>query len=52
MDIARSIQAVTEEVVLRLAHTIHKELKADYLTMVEASLLIVHPTVAWHGGSL
>jgi len=33
MDIARSIQAVTEEVVLRLARTIHDELKADYLCM-------------------
>ena len=33
MDIARSIQAVTEEVVLRLARTIHKELDADYLCL-------------------
>jgi carbamoyltransferase len=33
MDIARSIQEVTEEVVLRLARTIHRELKADYLCL-------------------
>ncbi|MEZ5541450.1 MAG: carbamoyltransferase [Pseudomonadota bacterium] len=33
MDIARSIQAVTEEVVLRLAHTVQRELQADYLCM-------------------
>jgi carbamoyltransferase len=33
MDIARSIQAVTEEVVLRLARTLHKELDADYLCL-------------------
>ncbi|HAJ91414.1 MAG TPA: hypothetical protein DCO71_02120, partial [Gammaproteobacteria bacterium] len=33
MDIARSIQAVTEEVVLRLARTVHKELDADYLCL-------------------
>lgn len=33
MDIARSIQEVTEEVVLRLARTIHKELDVDYLCM-------------------
>jgi len=33
MDIARSIQAVTEEVVLRLARTVHKELGVDYLCM-------------------
>jgi carbamoyltransferase len=33
MDIARSIQAVTEEVVLRLARTIHKELEVDYLCL-------------------
>ena len=33
MDIARSIQAVTEEVVLRLARTVHKELQADYLCL-------------------
>jgi carbamoyltransferase len=33
MDIARSIQAVTEEVVLRLARTVHTELGADYLCM-------------------
>lgn len=33
MDIARSIQVVTEDVVLRLAHTVHKELGTDYLCM-------------------
>ena len=33
MDLARSIQAVTEEVVLRLGRTIHKELGVDYLCL-------------------
>jgi len=33
MDIARSIQEVTEEVVLRLAHTVHGELGNDYLCL-------------------
>ena len=33
MDIARSIQVVTEEVVLRLAKTLHKELDVDYLCL-------------------
>jgi carbamoyltransferase len=33
MDLARSIQEVTEEVVLRLARTIHKELKVDSLCL-------------------
>lgn len=33
MDIAASIQVVTEEVVLRLCRTIHKELNADYLCL-------------------
>ncbi|HDN26125.1 MAG TPA: hypothetical protein ENG03_03335 [Thioploca sp.] len=33
MDIARSIQAVTEEVVLRLAKTVRKELEVDYLCL-------------------
>jgi len=33
MDIARSIQTVTEEVVLRLARTVHAELQTDYLCM-------------------
>jgi len=33
MDIARSIQEVTEEVVLRLARTVHKELEVDYLCL-------------------
>lgn len=33
MDIASSIQVVTEEVVLRLARTVHKELGADYLCL-------------------
>ena len=33
MDIARSIQVVTEEIVLRLARTVHREFKADYLCL-------------------
>jgi carbamoyltransferase len=33
MDIARSIQEVTEDVVLRLAHTVHRELQTDYLCL-------------------
>jgi len=33
MDIARSIQEVTEEVVLRLARTVHRELQTDYLCL-------------------
>ncbi len=33
MDIARSIQLVTEEVVLRLGKTLHKELNAEYLCL-------------------
>ncbi len=33
MDIARSIQEVTEEVVLRLARTVHAELGSDYLCL-------------------
>jgi len=33
MDIAASIQVVTEDIVLKLAHTVHKELKADYLCL-------------------
>jgi len=33
MDIARSVQAVTEEVVLRLARTVHRELDVDYLCL-------------------
>ncbi|KOR33206.1 hypothetical protein TI05_02480 [Achromatium sp. WMS3] len=33
MDIARSIQAVTEEVVLRLARTVRQELAVDYLCL-------------------
>jgi len=33
MDLARSVQEVTEEVVLRLARTVHKETGNDYLTM-------------------
>jgi len=33
MDIARSIQAVTEEVVLRLARTVHAELGNEYLCL-------------------
>lgn len=33
MDLARSIQEVTEEVVLRLARTVRRELDVDYLCM-------------------
>ena len=33
MDIARSIQVVTEEVVLKIARNIHKELGLDYLCL-------------------
>ena len=33
MDIARSIQQVTEEIVLRLARTVHQELGVDYLCL-------------------
>jgi carbamoyltransferase len=33
MDLAASIQEVTEEVVLRLARTVHNELNADYLCL-------------------
>jgi carbamoyltransferase len=33
MDIARSIQVVTEEIVLRLCRTVHKDLQADYLCL-------------------
>jgi carbamoyltransferase len=33
MDIARSIQEVTEEVILRLARTVHSELDSDYLCL-------------------
>ncbi len=33
MDIAASIQEVTEEIVLRLARTVHKELGEDYLCL-------------------
>ena len=33
MDIARSIQAVIEEVVLRLARTVHRELQTDHLCL-------------------
>jgi carbamoyltransferase len=33
MDIARSIQHVTEEVVLRLSNTLHKEMDTDYLCL-------------------
>jgi carbamoyltransferase len=33
MDIARSIQVVTEEIVLRLARTLHRELGTDYLCL-------------------
>lgn len=33
MDLARSIQVVTEEVVLRLSRTLHRELEVDYLCL-------------------
>jgi len=33
LDIARSVQAVTEEIVLRLARTVHRELGTDYLCL-------------------
>jgi carbamoyltransferase len=33
MDIARSIQMVTEEIVLRIARNVHKELGVDYLCL-------------------
>lgn len=33
MDIARSIQQVTEEIVLRLARTLHREQQVDYLCL-------------------
>ncbi|GMQ87340.1 MAG: carbamoyltransferase [Gammaproteobacteria bacterium] len=33
MDLARSIQVVTEEVVLKIARNVHKELDVDYLCM-------------------
>jgi len=33
MDIARSIQLVTEEIVLRLARTLHREQEVDYLCL-------------------
>jgi carbamoyltransferase len=33
MDIARSIQAVTEKIVLKLVNTVHKELEVDYLCL-------------------
>ena len=33
MDIARSIQVVTEEIVLRICNTVHKELNTDYLCL-------------------
>jgi carbamoyltransferase len=33
MDIARSIQVVTEEIILKLAKAVHEELKTDYLCL-------------------
>jgi len=33
MDIARSIQIVTEEIILKIVSSIHKELNADYLCL-------------------
>lgn len=33
MDIARSIQVVTEEIILKICNTVHKELQTDYLCL-------------------
>lgn len=33
MDIARSIQVITEEIILKICHTVHKDLQTDYLCM-------------------
>ncbi len=33
MDLARSVQVVTEEIVLKLAHTVKRELDVDYLCL-------------------
>ena len=33
MDIARSIQVVTEEIILKICSTVHKELQTDYLCL-------------------
>jgi carbamoyltransferase len=33
MDIAASIQSVTEEIVLRVGRTVHRELGAEYLCL-------------------
>jgi len=33
MDIARSIQVVTEEIVLKICNTVHQELQTDYLCL-------------------
>ncbi len=33
MNIARSIQVVTEEIILRICNTVHQELQTDYLCM-------------------
>jgi carbamoyltransferase len=33
MDLARSVQVVTEDIVLKLAHSVHKELEMDYLCL-------------------
>jgi carbamoyltransferase len=33
MDIARSIQVVTEDIILKICNTVHKELKTDYLCL-------------------
>jgi carbamoyltransferase len=33
MDIARSIQVVTEEIILKIARTVHKELDTEYLCL-------------------
>ncbi len=33
MDLARSIQWVTEDIILKIAHTVHKELQQEYLCL-------------------
>ena len=38
MDLARSVQEVTEEVMLRLSRTLHRETGVDYLCMAGESL--------------
>jgi predicted NodU family carbamoyl transferase len=49
MDIAASIQQVTEEIVLRLANTAQKELEVDYLCLAGGLPSIVLLMVAYYG---